>query len=238
MKVKLLLILFVLASEFLFGQSVLRTSDGKIVSTAAGKAIMAGCSGMVSDSDGNIYSTVLIGTQCWLGENLRVTKLNNNALLTAPPIWNNTAAYAWHSKVTTAQQRTDCGALYTNEAIGTGKICPAGWHVPSDSEWNILASFLGGSSVAGGKMKETASTYWVSNVGATNSSGFTGRGCGDKYDGGGDGGFGAGTFFWSQTTSASGRSYWNLNASTIQLNGPAFSDISVKRGFSIRCVKD
>ncbi len=64
---------------------------------------------------------------------------------------------------------------------GVPGACPTGWHLPSNAEWSILANYLGGYSVAGGKMKETGTAHWNSpNTGATNSSGFTGLPSGYK----------------------------------------------------------
>jgi uncharacterized protein (TIGR02145 family) len=66
---------------------------------------------------------------------------------------------------------------------GTQGICPAGWHIPTDAEWSTLVAYLGGSGVAGGKMKRTGTTYWAApNTGATNSSGFTALGGARKGD--------------------------------------------------------
>ncbi|MDR0517038.1 MAG: fibrobacter succinogenes major paralogous domain-containing protein, partial [Fibromonadaceae bacterium] len=64
--------------------------------------------------------------------------------------------------------------LYNWYAVNTGKLAPKGWHIPSDEEWKILADYLGGENVAGGKMKEAGTAHWLDpNTGATNSSGFT-----------------------------------------------------------------
>jgi uncharacterized protein (TIGR02145 family) len=77
--------------------------------------------------------------------------------------------------------------------VNTGKLCPTGWHVSSDAEWTTLADFLGGLSMAGGKMKESGTTHWLSpNTGASNESGFSGlpggfRGYGSFNDIGGSG---------------------------------------------------
>ena len=67
------------------------------------------------------------------------------------------------------------GALYTYATVSTGKLCPVGWRIPDNTDWDSLAATLGGSDVAGGKMKEAGTGHWSnSNYGADNSSGFTG----------------------------------------------------------------
>lgn len=64
--------------------------------------------------------------------------------------------------------------MYNGYTVNIGKLCPTGWHVPTHVEWDALKTFLGGTSVAGGKMKEKGTTHWQSpNSGTTNGSGFT-----------------------------------------------------------------
>ena len=76
------------------------------------------------------------------------------------------------------------GVLYNWPAVMTDEICPSGWHIPSDEEFTQLTDFLGGESVAGGKMKEAGYDHWYSpNSGATNSSGWTGLPGGVRYSG-------------------------------------------------------
>ena len=133
----------------------------------------------VKDSDGNVYSTVTIGSQIWMVENLKTTKYNDGTsipLVEDQTVWLRTfsPAYCWYDN-DVAYSKTTYGALYNWYVVGTGKLAPKGWHVPTVSEWNTLASFLGGSDYAGGKMKEMGISHWDDpNVGATNSSGFTG----------------------------------------------------------------
>jgi uncharacterized protein (TIGR02145 family) len=117
---------------------------------------MGTCGQPFPDSrDGKTYSTVIIGTQCWMAQNLNYQTGNSWC-------YNDNTLYC-----------NTYGRLYDwQTALGA---CPSGWHLPSDAEWTILANFLGGEGIAGGKMKETGTTHWTSpNVGATNSSGFTG----------------------------------------------------------------
>ncbi|MBK9327803.1 MAG: fibrobacter succinogenes major paralogous domain-containing protein [Sphingobacteriales bacterium] len=137
-----------------------------------------GCDGpsTVTDIDGNVYNVVKIGNQCWMKENLKTTRYNDGSAI--PTGLSNTAweattngAYAIYDN--NAANNTTYGKLYNWYAVNTGKLAPAGWHVPTDAEWTTLTTYLGGVRVAGGPMKAT--TLWASpNVGATNSSGFTG----------------------------------------------------------------
>ena len=125
---------------------------------------------------------------------------------------------------------------YTTTA-GVQGICPTGWHLPTDAEWTALTTYLGGESVAGGKMKETGTMRWNSpNTGATNSNGFSGlpggyRNAGESFYGLGDNGD-----FWSSSegsaTSAWTRhlNYTNANVGRAT-NGKGF-------GFSVRCLRD
>ena len=134
--------------------------------------------GSVSDLEGNSYKTIKIGTQVWMAENLRSTRLNDNTpILKAhfPQDWSDskTPGYNWCEE-DSVNYSTTFGAIYNYYAVNTGKLCPVGWHVPSDDEWDTLISFLGGRDVAAPKLIETGSIHWKSpNDGATNESGFT-----------------------------------------------------------------
>jgi len=140
--------------------------------------------GLVMDIDNNIYNIVTIGRQQWMKENLKTTRLNNGTEI--PYVYEkeewhilNTPAYAeyFNDKQTSDVNEfysEDYGKLYNWFAVGTGKLCPIGWHVPTNIEWMELIDYLGGNSVAGGKLKEIGTTHWQEpNLGATNESGFT-----------------------------------------------------------------
>lgn len=142
-------------------------------------------SGTVTDYDGNIYHTVVIGTQTWTVENLKVTHYRNGDLI--PNITDNTAwptlttgAYCIYNNTET--NKDIYGALYNWYAVTDSRnIAPSGWHVPTDEEWTTLTNFLGGSAIAGGKMKEYGTTHWTApNTGGSNSSGLTILPCGDR----------------------------------------------------------
>ncbi len=145
----------------------------------------------VTDSDGNSYNTIRIGTQIWMSENLKTTRFKDGREISCVPqakgnIWQDltTPAYCWY-RDSVGYRNTQIGALYNWFSVNTGYICPAGWHVPTDAEWNTLITYLGGESVAGGKLKETGSSQWKSpNFGATNQSGFTALPSGLRTGGG------------------------------------------------------
>lgn len=113
----------------------------------------------VSDADGNVYHTIAIGPQIWMAENLKTTKFRNG-----DPIPNITDVTAWENLTSGAYcyyrndivNITTFGMLYNWYAVNDSRnIAPTGWHVPSDAEWSTLRSWLGGVTVAGGKLKST-----------------------------------------------------------------------------------
>lgn len=102
---------------------------------------------LVDDIEGNIYPTVEIGDQWWMAENLKSTKFNNGAdipLVTSNTHWDEstTPAYRWYDNDQTQYGNT-YGALYNWHTVNTGKLCPSGWHVPTDSDWKELETALG-----------------------------------------------------------------------------------------------
>ena len=131
----------------------------------------------LGDADGNLYSTIMIGTQTWMTVNLKTTKFNDNTEIpnvaeNAPWSSLSTPAFCWYNNV---QDFTEnYGALYNWFSVNSGKLCPTGWHVPSEKEWLTLTDLLGGEFVAGGKLKELGTNHWMSpNTGATNDFNFT-----------------------------------------------------------------
>ena len=201
---------------------------------------LTGEKGTVTDADGNIYQTIGIGSQIWIAENLKTTKFNDGTSI--PMVTDNTAwsllftpAYCWYNNDEISNKNT-YGALYNWYTVGTGKLCPSGWHVPNISEWAILASYLGGPEVAGGKMKISGTEYWKSpNAGATNSSGFSAFPSGLRWSNGFEY-LREGCAFWSSTGDLS-KSAWgqSLINFTVDLSNGTSSLID---GYSVRCIKD
>lgn len=137
-----------------------------------------GGSGNGPTLDGHTYQTVVIGSQEWFAENLRTTVYANGDpipnLIDCNEISSNTSG-AWMHYMHNVQLDNPFGKLYNYLAVSDVRtVCPTGWHIPSDNEWYTLIDFLGGASVAGGKMKSIGTEFWDSpNQDATNESGFS-----------------------------------------------------------------
>lgn len=123
----------------------------------------------ILDYDGNLYSSVVIGSQEWMVHNLKVTHYNDGVLIpniTDNSTWEDltTPAFCWYDNSTTNKEVY--GALYNWYAVNTAKLSPEGWHIPSDAEWLTLIDFLGGEAIAGGRLKESGIFHWdIPNVG-------------------------------------------------------------------------
>jgi uncharacterized protein (TIGR02145 family) len=192
----------------------------------------------VTDIDGNVYHSITIGTQVWMVENLKVTKYNDGtaiSLVSSPVTWSSqvTGAYCFFDN--DVLNKGTYGALYNWYAVETGKLCPPGWHVPTDSDWNKLISFVG---VSGGRLKETGTVHWQApNTGATNDTGFTALPGGIRTA---DGTY----FFINQWAYWWSRSENNTGGATNNGVGYNFGDgffgnsNNKKMGYSVRCVKD
>ncbi len=179
----------------------------------------------VDSRDSKTYTSVQIGTQCWMAENLNYSTSNS---------WwyNNSSTYG-----------DVYGRLYLWDAAQSA--CPSGWHLPSgqrtdESEWNILIAFLGGNTAnAGGKIKETGTTHWTDpNTGATNASGFTSLGGGKRYSTGTFGEILGHANYWtsSEVSTATSTAYVRDQGN---YHGSIYDDIFNKtEGCSVRCIKD
>ena len=207
---------------------------------------------IVTDIEGNVYNTVTIGTQVWMAENLKTTKFNDGTEI--PNITDNnawailtTGAYCDHSNI--PANSTIYGRLYNwyvvdNNAAtkmtsnGGRNVCPTSWHVPTETERSTLTTYLGGVSVAGGKLKETGTTHWLSpNTGATNETSFTALpGAGRNYQGAYSK-LGNSGYWWNSTEydSDSNAYSWAMDYSGANVR----NSYSYKQtGLSVRCVRD
>jgi len=192
------------------------------------------------DYDNNSYTIVQIDDQWWMAENLKTTKYitgDDIPEVTGQSNWMglSTGAYCYFGN--DPDNALVYGCLYNwYAATDIRNPCPANWHVPSDAEWIVLTSFLGGEAIAGGKMKETGTVHWFSpNTGATNESGFTVIAGGNRSYGNFDF-MGYGGSFWS-TTPFDDIFAWNRDI--FYYNTVAnHSGADKKSGLSLRCVRD
>lgn len=196
----------------------------------------------VTDIDGNVYNTVTIGTQVWMLENLKTTRYRNgesipNVTGGAPWMALTTGAYCLYDNLSSS--KATYGALYNWYAVNDSRnIAPTGWHVPSDTEWQTLATYLGGVLVAGGKMKEVGTSHWTyESLNTTNSSGFTALPGGyihtldGKFYGLGESGM-----WWSRTAYDANYAWkFDINAYGAVL---MTANVNKRNGYSVRCLKD
>ncbi len=182
-----------------------------------------------TDADENHYAVVHIGTQTWMAENLAYLPIS----VTDPTIGLESEE-DWENKTTPycyVYDKNKYGVLYNWHAAMLA--APIGWHLPSDDEWTVLSDYLGGNTVAGGKMKSN-SVWSIPNIGATNSSGFTALPSGYRGLGVLDG-FGEIAYFWS----SSFLDYSPIHRSLLY-NGENINRYIAHLywGLSVRCVKD
>jgi uncharacterized protein (TIGR02145 family) len=197
--------------------------------------------GSVYDIDGNIYSTVLIGNQLWMAENLRTGTFNDGT--TVPNLvdsndWINTTEAAWCSYENNSSNEDVYGKLYNWYVVSdTRNICPIGWHIPTQSEWDTLMEHLGGYLVAGGKLKITGTQFWINPNDATNESGFSALGAGYRnVTNGSFATLGTRSYFWTanETDLDIADTRWLMNNFVLMNSMP----YGKKNGFSIRCLSN
>lgn len=201
----------------------------------------------VKDIDGNVYKTITIGTQTWMAENLKTTKFNDGTEIPLATISGNEWAdhtvaaltsplYCWlYDSAVIYKNRY--GAFYNGYSINAGDLCPTGWHIPSDTEWTILTTYLGGENVAGGKLKEEGTTHWNSpNNGATNETGFTARGGGSISDNGSNWDIGYNGYWWSSTINDETYLWTRLINNNVPNIYRRYADKHI--GYPVRCIKD
>jgi uncharacterized protein (TIGR02145 family) len=189
----------------------------------------------------NTLDQLNVNTQVWMGKNLDVTTYRNG-----DPIPEVEDSIAWTTLTTGAwcYYKKDpafgavYGKLYNRYALVDPRgLAPAGWHIPNDGEWQTFIDYLGGASVAGGKMKEVGTSHWLSpNTGADNTSGFSGLPGGGRSSNGSFSEIGQRGYWWSRTmnSNGTGTGLW------MQYTNPYLqaTETDFGQGFSVRCVKD
>ncbi len=194
----------------------------------------------IKDIDGNEYTTVTIGTQEWMVENLKTTRFNDGTSITlrtdlpTPPPPTNYEAYCWYND--DISYKKPYGALYSWGAVKSAKLAPAGWHTADFSDWRLLIDFLGEN--IGCKLMETGSAHWIgqANDCATNESGFTALPAGYISNHFGFDEMGTGAGWWSSTMP----NYPIAYPTAFVLSGKflhAVEPTSVQY-FSVRCIKN
>ncbi len=193
-----------------------------------------------SDFDNNNYTTLQIGTQTWMAENLKSTHFKNGTAIpnvTNDTVWKALATGAYCDYNNTPANNTTYGRLYNWATVNTGNLCPTGWHVPTDAEWSTLTTYLGGEATVSGKLKEAGLTHWISpNSAATNETGFTALPGGTRTSDGIYYNISSYGFWWSSTANTTANAwaramYYNL----ISVYRGSYAKTS---GFSVRCIKD
>ena len=199
----------------------------------------------ITDVDNNIYNTVLIGTQCWMASNLRVTKYNDGYLI---PL-NNSGGSTGDVSTTWTARTSGARTVYAHNATNlatygylynwyaatdTRKICPSGWGIPTDPEWLTLTNFIGTNP--GTKLKKNSS-LWSTNTG-TDNYGFSALPGGYRNNFGSFYDIRVNAFFWSATEYDSGRAWDRYldGGSGVVYRDYIYGSKSI--GGSVRCLKD
>ena len=225
----------------------------------------------LADIDGNIYKTIVIGNQDWMAENLKVARYNNGdsvTFISDPDLWINTDAGAWSNLEDDTFYNCNCGNVYNWYAVSDERnLCPSGWHVPNDQDWNNLLGFVDQEfspisanpfgntnpfilvprqSDIAGKFLNSENFGSSESPGSNNQSGFSALLCGFKsaFDGLHNGYYSSRAEFWSSTPG------YNFNMSgyfpslggftrNIYENNLVYKNsLKASNGFSVRCIKD
>ena len=205
--------------------------------------------GSMTDQQGNVYKTIVIGEQEWMAENLKTSIYRNGEPI--PNVidsvqWAGLTTGAWSYINNESQYYCPYGKFYNWYAVSDPRnICPTGWHIPTDAEWSVLINYLdpnadGGNNspnVAGGKLKNIGSLYWLSpNTDATNESGFSGIPAGYRYIDGTFFTIGYGGIWWSSTEADSSIAWYRY---LTYGDGSVVRFPDTKRGgLSVRCLRD
>src|SRR5690554_1164186 len=236
--------MYIMKSGAIVGQYNVNTEVDSVIfykPTIEETTIEETTSGTFIDSrDGNEYNWVQIGDQVWMAENLAyLPSVNRVADGSEDAAGSYYSVYGYDGRNVADAKATDnyatYGVLYNWTAAMNA--CPDGWHLPSDAEWTELTDYLGGESVAGGKLKETGTTHWASrNTGATNETGFTALPGGSRDD---DGSFyhvGRYGNWWSATEYGASRAWYRgMLYYSSDLHSYSYDK---EDGFSVRCVRD
>ncbi|MEI6684053.1 MAG: FISUMP domain-containing protein [Bacteroidota bacterium] len=206
----------------------------------------------VADIDGNVYPTVTIGRQEWMGENLRTTAYRNGTkipMIPGSPDWteDTLGAFCWYNN--DQNNAKTCGALYNWHAVNTGLLCPDGWKVPSDGDWKLLEGTVdsqygegdpvwnttgGRGNDAGPRLKK--SSGWSSGGNGRDDFGFAALPCGERCSYGRFFLAGRSAFWWSSSPSGESAA-WYRNM-IYSLDDVLRNTHPLWMGFSVRCMRE
>jgi uncharacterized protein (TIGR02145 family) len=194
----------------------------------------------ISDIEGNTYNTINIGNQIWMTSNLSTSRFRNGVYI--PYILNSTQWATTKSPALSFYNHdnnfeSNYGKQYNWYAVADPQgLCPVGWHIPTNSDWTVLSDNLGGLNLAGGRMKNAGTTFWIFPSNGTNASGFNGLPGGFRNV---DGTFGIllhNAYWWSATDENEQNAF---SRSIVYTDNVLSVNSSLKnQGFSIRCLKD
>ncbi len=207
----------------------------------------------VNDRDDNTYNTIVIGNQEWMTQNLRTSQYSNGDSIphiTESSEWPTLTSGAWTHYNNDDYFETHYGKLYNWYAVNDSRgLCPAGWQIPSNGDWNSLEQHLGmpesdlrkmgvrgTEEQIGGKLKSTDTQHWNQpNKGATNESGFSALPGGNRSETGSFDGIGQMGLWWSSTEAGSGMAWIRLLTHSDAHVSMLYSD--KRYGFSVRCFR-
>jgi len=206
---------------------------------ATSKKLIISEVGITADIDGNQYPIFQIGTNIWMAGNLRVTRFNNGDQITeiiSDNKWSNTRKTAWSMYDNSLKFGKPLGYLYNGNAVlDERNICPSGWHVPTDSDWENLIKTLGGSKEAGIKLRATKG--WLPTMNGTNVSGLKLLPSGSRNENGQFYGAGKVGVWWSSTNDPSGVKLFTRTLSNDKQEVIKFA-ANPKIGAYVRCIRD
>lgn len=192
----------------------------------------------VTDIDGNVYKTIKIGTQTWMMENLKVTRYRDGAqiryITKDLATWWNSEGRKYCDYENNPANSAIYGYLYNWEAAQSPNIAPAGWHVPSDAEWQVLYNYIGGRRDDGAKIQQVGNNYWINNNIATNITMFTALPGGQRSESGIFSSLGWDGIWWTSTKAGDQAVCYDLYVKGYLER----HERSRNSGFSIRCIKD
>ena len=221
------------------------TSCSNSIQTRTYTSSPSGCKGS-PPADSLQRSCVMgkIGNQIWTTKNLDVATYRNGDAI--PQVqdaaaWNILTTGAWCYYENNSANGTTYGKLYNWYAVNDSRgLAPTGYHIPTSAEWSTLTTYLGGMQIAGGKMKESGTSHWISpNTDATNSSGFTGLPGGYRNESSGIFG-GIGTIGWWWTSGGVGNNKaWDVKLRNDEGEVSGYGNgAPIRFGMSVRCIKD